>query len=299
MPAPVRVRVPAKVNLQLSVGPLRPDGYHELVTVFHAVDVYDELIVGAGEGITLAVSGADAVPAGPDNLAWRAAQLLAETAGVAANVRLELHKRIPVAGGMAGGSADAAAALLGCARLWGVAADLPVLAALAAQLGADVAFSLLGGTAVGTGRGEILAPLPRHMPLHWVFALADGGISTPAAYGELDRLRAAGAAPAPIGPPDALLAALAATDLAGVAAGLGNDLEAAALALRPELGATLDAGRQAGALAGLVSGSGPTCAFLCTDGAAAETVAQQLRTTGGCRQALVASGPVDGAHVVS
>ena len=298
MPASVRVQVPAKVNLHLSVGPLRPDGYHELVTVFHAVDITDELIATEGVGISLTVSGAgtDAVPAGQDNLAWRAAELLAKTAGVAPNVHLELRKRIPVAGGMAGGSADAAAALVACAKLWYVEADLPPLAA---QLGADVAFPLVGGTAVGTGRGEVLRPVDVRLRLHWVFALADGGISTGAAYGELDLLRADGAAPEPIGPPDALLAALASDDLAGVAASLGNDLEAAALALRPELRATLDAGRQAGALAALVSGSGPTCAFLCADADAAETVAQELRAVGVCHEALVASGPAPGAQVVS
>jgi 4-diphosphocytidyl-2-C-methyl-D-erythritol kinase len=295
VPASVRVRVPAKVNLYLSVGPLRPDGYHELVTVFHAVDVFDELIASPGRGLSLAASGADAVPDGPGNLAWRAAALLAEAAGVPPDVHLELRKRIPVAGGMAGGSADAAAALVGCARLWGLDADL---AALAARLGADVAFPLLGGTAVGTGRGEILEPVPAHLQLHWAFAVAEAGISTPAAYGELDRLRAERAAPEPIGAPDALLAALASGDLVRVAAALGNDLEAAALALRPELRATLDAGRRAGALAALVSGSGPTCAFLCADAAAAETVAQRLRAARVCRDALTARGPAPGAQVV-
>lgn len=297
MPASVRVRVPAKVNLHLSVGPLRPDGYHELVTVFHSVDIEDELVAHPGQGISLDVSGtcAQHLPSGPANLAWRAAALLAESAGVAPNVHLALRKRIPVAGGMAGGSADAAAALVACARLWGVRAELP---RLAARLGADVAFPLLGGTALGTGRGEQLTPIDGGATLHWVFALADGGISTAAAYRELDRLREDTAAPEPLGAPDALLAALADNDVTAVAAALGNDLEAAALSLRPELRATLNAGRQAGALAALVSGSGPTCAFLCADVDAAAAVARQLRASGVCRDALVSSGPVPGAQVI-
>ena len=292
MPTSVRVRVPAKVNLHLSVGPLRADGYHELITVFHAVDITDELIATAANGISLTVSGAgtDGVPVGPDNLAWRAAELLAEATGVAADVHLELRKRIPVAGGMAGGSADAAAALLGCARVWDVPADLPQLAG---RLGADVAFPLLGGTAIGTGRGELLDPVPVNAVLHWVFALADAGISTGAAYSELDRLRASGAAPEPIGAPDALLAALASGDTAAVAANLGNDLEAAALELRPELWKTLAAGRDAGALGALVSGSGPTCAFLCTSAEHAQRVAAALPG-----RAVTARGPVPGAQVV-
>jgi 4-diphosphocytidyl-2-C-methyl-D-erythritol kinase len=291
MPTSVRVRVPAKVNLHLSVGPLHADGYHELITVFHAVDITDELIATEGSGISLTVSGAGTndVPVGPDNLAWRAAELLAEATGVAADVHLELRKRIPVAGGMAGGSADAAAALVGCARLWDVTADLPQLAA---RLGADVAFPLLGWTAIGTGRGELLDPVPVNTVLHWAFALADAGISTGAAYGELDRLRDSGAAPEPIGAPDALLAALASGDATAVAANLGNDLEAAACALRPELGKTLAAGRDAGALAALVSGSGPTCAFLCTSAEHAQRIAAALPG-----RAVTARGPVPGAQV--
>jgi 4-diphosphocytidyl-2-C-methyl-D-erythritol kinase len=292
----VRVRVPGKVNLHLSVGPLRPDGYHELTTVFHAVDLVDELTASTSTGIslTLAGGGADDLPADESNLAWRAAALLARTAGVPPDVHLDLRKSIPVAGGMAGGSADAAAALVACARLWAVERDL---SALAAQLGADVAFPLLGGTALGTGRGEILRPVPVAGTLHWVLALADGGISAGAAYAELDRLRASGAAPAPAPTPDGLLAALAAGDLAAVAAGLANDLQPAALALRPDLRAVLDTGERAGALGGIVSGSGPTCAFLCADTAAARAVARTLRIRAACRAALVSSGPVPGARV--
>jgi 4-diphosphocytidyl-2-C-methyl-D-erythritol kinase len=293
----VRVRVPAKINLHLGVGPLRPDGFHELVSVFHAVDVWDEVVASPASGLSLAVPGADpaTVPADWRNLAWRAAELLARTAGVPPDVHLELTKSIPVAGGMAGGSADGAAALLACARLWGVDEDLP---ALAGRLGSDVAFPLLGRTAVGTGRGEHLTPVPPHGALHWALAIAGFGISTAAAYAELDRHRSVGAAPEPIGGPDALLAALAAGDLPAVGAALANDLQPAAFALRPELRRTYDLGLDAGALGAVVSGSGPTCAFLCADAAEAEHVAALLLAEGVCTETRVAAGPADGASVV-
>jgi 4-diphosphocytidyl-2-C-methyl-D-erythritol kinase len=296
----VQVRVPGKVNLHLSVGPLRPDGFHELVTVFHAVDVEDAVTASHAPGLSVSVSGegADTLPRDRRNLAWQAAALLAELAGVAADAHLEIEKAIPVAGGMAGGSADAAAALVACARLWQLELTPDDLLPYSARLGSDVAFPLLGGTALGTGRGEVLQSVPAPARLHWVLALADGGISAATAYAELDRHRAAHAAPAPIGSPDALLAALAAGDVPAIGAALGNDLQSIALALRPELYRTLDTGREAGALGGVVSGSGPTCAFLCADAEAAEHIAAVLATEEVCRDALVASGPVPGAEVV-
>jgi 4-diphosphocytidyl-2-C-methyl-D-erythritol kinase len=295
----VRVRTPAKVNLHLGVGGLRPDGYHELVNVFHAVDLVDEVRAAPAEqpSLTIHGEGREELPTDRTNLAWQAAELLAETVGLGdPAVRLELTKSIPVGGGMAGGSADAAGALVACAQLWGVRADL---AELAARLGSDVAFPLLGGTAVGTGRGELLTPLPTLGRLHWAFALGDGGIPAGAAYAELDRQRAAGIAPAPAGSPQPLFDALAAGDLARVAATLANDLQPAVITLRPSLGRTLAAGLAAGALTALVSGSGPTCAFLCADAAAADAVAAELLAAGVCRAAPVACGPAAGAHVVA
>ena len=297
MPASVVVRVPAKVNLRLGVGPLRPDGYHELLTVFHAVALFDEVEASESDGLSLGIDGLGAgeLPTDRGNLAWRAVELLAAEAGVRADVHLQLRKRIPVAGGLAGGSADAAGALLACARLWGVSAELP---GLAARLGSDVAFSLLGGTAIGTGRGERLVPVPAHPDLHWVLATAHYGISTAAGYAQLDALRAARAAPEPIGPPDALLAALAAGDPTGVGLVLANDLQPAAFALRPDLRRTYDLGLEAGALGALVSGSGPTCAFLCADAEDAAHLAAVLRMEGVCRDAIVTSGPAPGAEVI-
>jgi 4-diphosphocytidyl-2-C-methyl-D-erythritol kinase len=291
----VRVRVPAKVNLQLGVGPLRADGFHELVTVFHAVDVFDMIAVRAADqlSVTMRGEGAQTLPTGPDNLAWRAAELLARHAGVDAAVAIEIDKAIPVAGGMAGGSADAAGTLRACAELWRV--DDAALPQLAAQLGSDVPFGLVGGTALGTGRGEVLEALPSAGSLHWVLAPAAFGISTARAYAELDRLRATGEFPPPGLDASALRAALRSGSASRVAESLGNDLQSAALSLAPSLGEVLDAGLAAGALAGVVSGSGPTCAFLCADSADASEVARRLAP----QRTLVAHGPVPGATVLT
>jgi len=290
--SPTRVRVPAKVNLHLGVGGLRPDGFHELVTVFHAVGLHDVVTVQVADAMGVRVSGpaAAGVPTGPDNLVWRAAELLASRCRAGSPVRVEIAKQIPVAGGMAGGSADAAAALLGCARLWG--ADPVVLPELAAELGSDVAFGLVGGTALGTGRGELLEPLPTTGELHWVLVPAEFGIAAGDAYRELDRLRAEGAVPPPALDVTGLRAALVSGRPDEVAAALHNDLEPACLSLAPALHDVLAAGRKAGALAGIVSGSGPTCAFLCADQPAARRVAADLP------RATVARGPVPGATVL-
>ncbi|MGH8959668.1 MAG: 4-(cytidine 5'-diphospho)-2-C-methyl-D-erythritol kinase [Jatrophihabitantaceae bacterium] len=293
----VAVRVPAKVNLHLGVGPLRPDGYHELITVFHAVDLCDVVTVRPAEALSVQVvgEGAGELPTDAGNLAWQAARLLATQAGVPAGVAIVIEKAIPVAGGMAGGSADAAATLLACARLWGLAED--GLPQLATRLGSDVAFGLAGGTALGTGRGEQLEPVPTGAALHWVFAVADFGLSTRAAYLELDRLRAAGLAPAPAGSPDTLLDALRAGDADRVAALLVNDLQPVAVRLAPILQDTLDAGTRLGALAAIVSGSGPTCAFLCADAGSAARLADTLAAEG--VRTRTASGPTSGATVIS
>lgn len=300
---PVTVRVPAKINLHLAVGPLRPDGFHDLVTVFHAVSLFDEVSVAASEipGIEVHGEGISEVPADETNLAWRAVQLIAERVERDPDVGLVLRKGIPVSGGMAGGSADAAAALVGMSALWKLDLSRDELAALAGELGSDVAFALYGGTALGTGRGEQIVPVLARHPLHWVLALHRGGLSTPRVFGELDRLRAG--APrtgraSPQRPVEPVLEAIAGGDPRQLALSLGNDLQAAALSMAPELRRTLRAGVAAGALAGLVSGSGPTCAFLCTGPEAAIDVATELAGVGVCRTVRVAHGPVPGARVV-
>lgn len=297
----VTVKVPAKVNLQLGVGPLRDDGYHDLVNVFHAVSLFDEVTVTPGPlAVTVAGASIEGVPATPDNLAGRAARRLAAHLGREPEVSIHIDKAIPVAGGMAGGSADAAATLLACARLWEVDVPLATLMDLAADLGSDVPFPLLGGTALGLGRGERLSPLPCEGEFHWVFALADGGLSTPAVFAECDRLRAAFEQQAgwPHESPD-LLAALAAGDAKALGEALTNDLQPAALSLRPSLARTLATGREFGALGSLVSGSGPTCAFLAADADHAAELAAVLSEASVARAVVTATGPVPGAHVVS
>jgi 4-diphosphocytidyl-2-C-methyl-D-erythritol kinase len=294
------VRVPAKVNLHLAVGPLRADGYHELVTVFHAVALYDTVPATPARDLSLGLQGEGAgeLPLGPDNLAWRAAMLLAEKTGVAPTVRLDLVKGIPVAGGLAGGSADAAAALVACDALWGVGMDRAELTELAADLGSDVAFALAGGTALGTGRGEQLTQVLAAGRWHWVFAISDSGLSTPLVYAELDRMRSTGDPPS-AGTPDRLINALRTHDPVQLGGLLANDLQAAALSLRPELRRTLRIGLDLGALGGVVSGSGPTCAFLARSREAAVRLAASLAGAGVCRTVRVAHGPVPGARIVT
>jgi 4-diphosphocytidyl-2-C-methyl-D-erythritol kinase len=295
----VRVRVPAKVNLHLSVGVVRPDGYHDLTTVFQAVSVYDDIVARAAEGLQVTAAGPFAlgVPVDNANLAWQAAELLATHAGTAADVRLDLYKNIPPAGGMAGGSADAAGALVACAALWHTGTSRAQLATLAAQLGSDVSFPLTGGTALGVGRGEQLTPVLSTGEYHWVFALAGAGLSTVDVYRELDRQRSTGEAPDPVGPADEMLDALRAGDCGRVADALANDLQPAALALRPELEEVLAAGADLGALGGIVSGSGPTCAFLCAHADAAQDLAIDLDRERVCAATQVATAPAPGARV--
>ncbi|MGW1813972.1 4-(cytidine 5'-diphospho)-2-C-methyl-D-erythritol kinase [Streptomyces sp. NPDC002125] len=295
----VTVRVPAKVNAQLAVGAPRPDGFHDLANVFLAVGLYDEVTVTPADELRVTCSGPDAaqVPLDTTNLAARAAIALAARHGIAPDVHIHIAKDIPVAGGMAGGSADGAAALLACDALWSTGASRDELLAICAELGSDVPFSLVGGAALGVGRGERLTPLEVGGTFHWVFAVADGGLSTPAVYGEFDRLTAGTDVPEPA-PSAALLAALRSGDTAALADALGNDLQPAALSLRPSLADTLAAGTAAGALAALVSGSGPTTAFLVSDEESAHKVADALLASGTCREARTAVSPAPGATVV-
>ncbi|MDT4989565.1 MAG: 4-diphosphocytidyl-2-C-methyl-D-erythritol kinase [Micromonosporaceae bacterium] len=298
---PVRVRVPSKINLHLQVGPVRDDGYHELVTVYHAVSLYDELSARRGDRLTLTMEGEGAgdLALDEDNLVLRAARELARYTQREPLARLHLRKQIPIAAGLAGGSADAAATLVACDVLWGSELGRDELAKIAQGLGSDVPFLVLGGTALGTGRGERVSPVLASGHIwHWVIAVAPTGLATPRVYRELDHMRAYGAAPAGVGSPDRLLVALRQRDPKVLAAALGNDLEPAALSLRPELRRTLDAGFDAGALAGIVSGSGPTCAFLASDVRHAETLAAGLVDSGTCRSAQPAYGPVAGARVI-
>ncbi len=298
---PVRVRVPAKINLHLGVGPLRPDGYHELNTVYHAISLFDELTARPGDTLTLTMEGEGAgeLPLDESNLAIRAVHALAEHARVPAHARLHLRKQIPLAGGLAGGSADAAAALVACDTLWGTGLSRDDLAAVAAGIGSDVPFLIYGGTVLGTGHGEAVSPiLARPHSWHWVVAIAESGLSTPEVYRELDRLRDTAWSPTPLGNADQLMTALRQRDPRVLGAALANDLQPAALSLRPALADVLKAGYAAGALAGIVSGSGPTCVFLARDAGHADEIADEVEAAGVCREARTARGPVPGARVI-
>jgi 4-diphosphocytidyl-2-C-methyl-D-erythritol kinase len=299
----VVARAPAKVNVHLAVGPLRADGFHELRTVYLAVSLFDTVTVRPGEGLSLTVSGegtADgAVPADRRNLVWRAAELLAGHAGVPADAAVAIDKSIPAAAGLAGGSADAAAALVALDALWGTRASRSDLMGLAAELGSDVPFSLQGGVALGTGRGEQLSPVLARARWHWVLGIAGEGLSTPAVYAELDRLRAAGRVPGggDLLPTEPVIAALRSGSPAALAAALANDLQAPALALRPELRRALRAATDAGAAA-LVSGSGPTIAALAEDEQQAVRLTASLAGAGVFRTVRAVHGPVPGARLV-
>ncbi|MFI2204432.1 4-(cytidine 5'-diphospho)-2-C-methyl-D-erythritol kinase [Streptomyces sp. NPDC020192] len=295
----VTVRVPAKVNVQLAVGAARPDGFHDLANVFLAVGLYDEVTVTPADELRVTCAGPDAgqVPLDRTNLAARAAIALAARRGIEPAVHIHIDKDIPVAGGMAGGSADGAGALLACNTLWNAGASRAELLAVCAELGSDVPFSLVGGAALGIGRGERLTVLEVGGTFHWVFAMAERGLSTPAVFREFDRLAEGREIPEPVASAE-LLEALAKGDVEALAAAVSNDLQPAALSLFPELADTLAAGRGAGALAALVSGSGPTTAFLARDAETAEKVAAALRASGTCRSVRTAAGPVAGATVV-
>lgn len=299
LPSEVTVRAPGKVNLALVAGPLRADGYHELVNVFHAVSLVDDVTARPDATVRVTVEGvhADRVPCDDSNLAVRAARLVAERTGVTDGVHLHIRKQIPVAGGMAGGSADAAAALLACDTLWQAGLSRDDLLELAAELGSDVPFALVGGTAVGTGRGERLTSALARGEYEWVFALSEGGLSTPAVYGELDRLREGRDVPPPQ-VPDGLMQALRSGDPDALGACLHNDLQPAACSLAPRLERTLEVGREYGALGALVSGSGPTVAFLVRDTEQALDISVALTASGVADDVRRARGPVPGARVL-
>jgi 4-diphosphocytidyl-2-C-methyl-D-erythritol kinase len=298
---PVRVRVPAKINLHLHVGRVRGDGFHELTTVYHAISLFDEVSARRGDTLTLTMEGEGAgeLSLDEDNLVIKAARALAKHTGHDAFARLHLRKQIPVAAGLAGGSADAAAALVACDQLWGTGLSRDELATVAGTLGSDVPFLVVGGTALGTGRGERISPvLAGGRSWHWVLAIAAEGLSTPRVYAQFDAMRDASGSTSPAGSPDGLLAALRQRDPAVLAGTLDNDLQTAALVLRPDLRATLDAGARAGALAGMISGSGPTCVFLAEDAQHAAEIAAELTDLEVCRAVRTATGPVPGARVL-
>ena len=314
-PRRVTVRAPAKINLHLGVGAPRPDGFHPLATVYQAVGLYDDVTVSTWDdwSVQVRLEGVlvdpgtghggpgderGPVPLGPDNIAVQAGHALLAHHGLRdLAAAITIHKSIPVAGGMAGGSADAAATLVALDRLWDLQTTDEDLLAIAAGLGSDVPFALVGGTALGTGRGELVEPVADAGSWWWVVVGSDTGLSTPEVYRAFDRMHDPITLTEPVRPPDLFLA-LADGAPAALAAHLVNDLQEPALGLRPDLRRTLEDGVAAGALAGLLSGSGPTVLMLCADGDHAREVTGRLHDAGHAR-ALAVPAPVSGAHVVS
>ena len=298
----VVVRTPAKVNLQLAVGPLGEDGFHEVTTVFQAISLFDDVTIKFAKensGTTLTLSGAtsNGVPVDDENLAVRAAKLMAEKFDLTSDLAIHLKKEIPVAGGMAGGSADAAGVIVAMDALFEVGLSRDEMEVIAAQLGSDVPFGISGGIAIGRGRGDQLTPALSRGNYHWVLAFSGQGLSTPAVYQECDRLRE-GLDIARPQVSDSMMQALRAGDAVALGAALSNDLQAAACSLRPALRLVLDVGRDYGALGGIVSGSGPTVAFLVEDEERSMDLTVALSSSGVVAGVVRASGPVHGARVV-
>lgn len=297
----VTARAPGKVNLELGVGPVREDGYHPLATVYQAVGLYEDVTAATADewGVTVRGRDAELVPTDESNLALRAAMLLAdEVGGDIEPVHLTIHKSIPVAGGMAGGSADAAAALVACEALWAADMSKADLDPVAARLGSDVPFLLHGGTAVGSGRGEIITPVLAKGLYHWVFVPTPSeGLSTPEVYRTFDVLTSGREVPDPE-PSPAMMAALRLGDPEALADVLTNDLQEAAIHLQPRIGEVIEAAMGFGALGALVSGSGPTVALLASGQEGAIDLAVSLTASGVADEVLRAVGPVAGAHVI-
>jgi len=294
--------VPAKVNLQLSVGPRESDGYHQLVTVFQAISIFDDVtvkIADQGSGINLTVSGDQihGVPTDSSNLVVKAAELIAEKFDIDIDAAIEIKKSIPVAGGMAGGSADAAAAIVAIDELYNLEMTREEMHEIASQLGSDIPFLLSGGTAIGQGRGDQLTAALSRGTYHWVLALSSVGLSTPAVYSECDRLRQGLEISAPQ-ISDALMQSLLSADPKAVGDLLINDLQPAACSLRPALRLILDVGQEYGALGAIVSGSGPTVAFLVSDEEHGLDLAVALSASGVVGSVTRAYGPVHGAKII-
>ena len=298
----VTARVPAKVNLQLSVGPLGSDGFHEVTTVFQAISLFDDVTVATadkGDGIKISITGqtSGGVPADNSNLAVKAAQLMIKNYDLPEDLAIKLKKEIPVAGGMAGGSADAAGVIVGLDSLFELGLSRDVMESVGSKIGSDVPFSICGGVAIGTGRGDQITPALAKGSYNWVLALSGQGLATPSVYQECDRLRE-GLSIAPPVVSEPLMQALRAGDAKALGKALTNELQPAACSLRPALRLVLDVGVDYGALGGIVSGSGPTVAFLVSDDEHAMDLTVALSSSGVVSSVVRASGPTNGARII-
>ena len=296
----VSVRVPGKINLQLSVGPLQRDGYHEVATVFQSVSLFDELTISEndGDGIEIAAEGKSAIPLGKENLAYKAADLMRKKFDISTGLLIKIKKEIPIAGGMAGGSANAGATIVGIDALFSLGLKRDEMERIGGEIGADVPFTISGGTAIGTGRGDQITPVLSRGSYNWVLALSSSGLSTPAVYKECDRLREG----LDISKPhvsDSLLHSLSQGDAKALGKSLTNDLQAAACSLKPALRLILDVGLDYGALGGIVSGSGPTVAFLAENEDHALDLVVALTSSGVVGNVIRVAGPVPGARVIA
>ena len=296
----VSVRVPGKINLQLSVGPLQRDGYHELATVFQSVSLFDELTISETDtdGIEITAIGKSTIPIGGENLAYKAAELMCNKFDIETGLLIKIKKEIPIAGGMAGGSANAGATIVGIDSLFSLGLKRDEMERIGSEIGADVPFTISGGTAIGTGRGDQVTPVLSRGSYNWVLALSTSGLSTPAVYKECDRLREG----LDISKPhvsDSLLQALTHGDAKALGKALSNDLQAAACSLKPALRLILDVGIDYGALGGIVSGSGPTVAFLAESEDHALDLVVALTSSGVVGNVIRVAGPVPGARVIS
>ena len=298
----VTARVPPKVNLQLSVGPLGSDGFHEVTTVFQAISLFDDVTVATadkGEGIKISITGqtSGGVPADNSNLAVKAAQLMIKNYDLPQDLVIKLKKEIPVAGGMAGGSADAAGVIVGLDSLFELGLSRDVMESVGSKIGSDVPFSICGGVAIGTGRGDQITPALAKGSYNWVLALSGQGLATPSVYQECDRLREGLSIAAPV-VSEPLMQALRAGDAKALGKALTNELQPAACSLRPALRLVLDVGVDYGALGGIVSGSGPTVAFLVSDDDHAMDLTVALSSSGVVSSVVRASGPTNGARII-
>jgi len=298
----VVARVPAKVNLQLSVGPLGSDGFHEVTTVFQAISLFDDVTVATapeGDGIKISISGetSSGVPADSSNLAVKAAELMIKNYDLPSDLIIKLKKEIPVAGGMAGGSADAAGVIVGLDSLFELGLSRDEMEIVGSKIGSDVPFSICGGVAIGTGRGDQITPALSKGSYNWVLALSGQGLSTPSVYQECDRLREGLSISAPL-VSEPLMQALRAGDAKALGKALTNELQPAACSLRPALRLVLDVGIDYGALGGIVSGSGPTVAFLVSDDEHAMDLTVALSASGVVSSVVRATGPAHGARII-
>ena len=299
MTSEVTVRVPGKINLQLSVGPLQRDGYHELATVFQSVSLFDEITVSEiDKGIEITTDSKSNIPLDKENLAYKAAEIMKKKFDIETGLAIKIKKEIPIAGGMAGGSADAGGTIVAIDSLFSLGLKRDEMERIGSELGADIPFTIAGGTAIGTGRGDQIAPVLSRGSYNWVLALSSSGLSTPSVYKECDRLREGLDISKPF-VSDSLLQALSHGDAKALGKALTNDLQPAACSLKPALRLILDVGLDYGALGGIVSGSGPTVAFLAEHEDHALDLVVALTSSGVVGNVIRVAGPVPGARVIT